>query len=57
MKNLPLIVAVVCFAIALLYWTGITPLGHHLKHGILFFGLGVLALVWRRFQSNAETTR
>lgn len=33
----------ICLAIALIYWAGGTPLGHHIKHGILFFGLAVVA--------------
>ena len=54
MKGLALILAVVFIVVAGLYWTGITPLGQHTKHGILFFILGVLCLVWMRF-SNTET--
>lgn len=55
MKGLALILAVVFLIVAALYWTGITPLGHHTKHGILFFILGILCLVWMRF-SNTETS-
>ena len=36
-------VAVVCLIIALLYLTGATSLGHHIKHAILFFGIAVVA--------------
>ncbi|MBC5829558.1 MAG: hypothetical protein GIW98_05130 [Candidatus Eremiobacteraeota bacterium] len=64
MKMLALIVAVVCFLLAILYWVGvklIPALGmdgqQHLKHGILFFILGALALVWMRFASNTGATR
>jgi hypothetical protein len=35
--------AVICLIIALVYWVGGSPLGHHIKHGVLFFGLAVLA--------------
>jgi hypothetical protein len=35
--------AVICVVIAIVYWVGGSPLGHHIKHGILFFGLAVLA--------------
>ena len=35
--------AVVCLIIAVVYWVGGTGLGHHIKHGLLFFGLAVLA--------------
>jgi len=35
--------AVICLAIAIVYWVGGTPLGHHVKHGILFLGLALLA--------------
>ncbi len=64
MKMLALIVAVVCFLVAILYWVGvklIPALGmnghHHRNHGILFFILGALALVWMRFASNTGATR
>ncbi len=64
MKTLALIVAVVCFLLAILYWVGvklIPALGmdgqHHLKHGILFLILGVLALVWMRFASSDAARR
>lgn len=36
-------VAIICLIIAVLYWTGGTALGHHIKHGILFFGIAVVA--------------
>lgn len=64
MKLLALIVAIVCFILAILYWLGVRlvpALGmdgqHHLKHGILFLILGALALVWMRFASNDATRR
>jgi hypothetical protein len=40
---LGLAAAVICVVIAIVYWVGGSPLGHHIKHGILFFGLAVLA--------------
>jgi len=64
MKTLALIVAVVCFLLAILYWAGVKLLPalgmdgqHHLKHGILFLILGVLALVWMRFASSDVARR
>ena len=56
MKPLSLLLALVFFVIAILYWTGI-GLQHHVKHGILFIVLALLALVWYRFQSSATATR
>ena len=35
--------AVICLIVAIVYWVGGSPLGHHIKHGILFFGLAVVA--------------
>ena len=57
MKFVPIGIAVLLFLIAGLYGAGLIHLGAHtpgphLKHAILFAGLGVLALVWARFQSN-----
>jgi uncharacterized membrane protein len=37
-------VAAVCLIVAVVYWVGGSPLGHHIKHGILFFGIAVVAL-------------
>ncbi|HEV3156226.1 MAG TPA: hypothetical protein VGZ00_02650 [Candidatus Baltobacteraceae bacterium] len=53
-KYLPLVVALVCFAVALLYATGATSLGYHLKHSVLFAILGVLALVGGRFLAKTQ---
>jgi len=39
-------VAVVCFIIAVVYWVGGSPLGHHIKHGILFFAIAVVAALF-----------
>ena len=41
-----LVVALVCLIIAIVYWVGGSPLGHHIKHGILFAGLAVLAALF-----------
>jgi hypothetical protein len=60
MKSLALILAVVCFILAIVYWLPNGPLGHHLKHGIVFAILGLLALAWMRFAgtgSSAARTR
>jgi len=50
MKPLSLIFAVVCFVIAIAYFAGIV-VQHHVKHGVAFLVVGVLCLVWFRFQS------
>ncbi|MDQ6826302.1 MAG: hypothetical protein M3Z14_03770 [Candidatus Eremiobacteraeota bacterium] len=64
MRMLALVVAVVCFLLAILYWAGaklIPAIGmdgqHHLKHGVLFLILGGLAVVWMRFASNDTMRR
>jgi len=61
-KILALALAVVFFIIAVLYLLGILQIGaahggRHVSHGILFLVLGILSLVWVRFQSNASTPR
>jgi len=59
MKVLALALAVVCFIIAVLYWTGNLQIGaarpgpHH-THAILFFALGILSLIWMRFAGTAR---
>ncbi len=60
MKIVPIVVAVLFFIIAGLYGAGLVQFGTHtagphIKHAVLFGGLGVLALVWARFQSNQST--
>ncbi len=40
------IAGVILLIIAILYWTGATGLGQHLKHGILFFALAVVAFLF-----------
>jgi hypothetical protein len=54
MKIIAVLLALVFFVIAILYWVGMFG-GVHVKHGILFAALGVLALIWLRFQSAAPT--
>jgi hypothetical protein len=56
MKPLSLLLALVFFVVAVLYWTGI-GLQHHVKHGILALVLALLCLVWYRFQTAQTATR
>jgi hypothetical protein len=56
-KPLALGLAVVFFIIAILYATGTLQYGAHepgphAKHAVLFALLGVLSLVWMRFQTS-----
>ncbi len=60
MKSLALILAVVFFVIAVLYAFGILQIGsshhgRHFSHAVLFAVLGILALIWARFQGNTTT--
>jgi len=64
MKPLAFALAAIFFVIGLLYLFGVLQLGthgppgkHHISHFVLFVVLGVLALVWARFQNNATTAR
>ncbi|MBD5655671.1 MAG: hypothetical protein IAI50_10920 [Candidatus Eremiobacteraeota bacterium] len=62
MKAFALVLAVLFFIVALLYWLGYLQLGtshpgKHLTHGILFAVLGVLSLVWMRFQPSPASAR
>jgi hypothetical protein len=52
MKAVALALAVVCFLIAVVYLLPNGPLGHHVKHAILFVVLGLLSLAWMRFASG-----
>lgn len=36
-------VAVICLIIALVYFVGGSPLGHHVKHAILFLAIAIVA--------------
>jgi len=59
MRAVALALAVVCFVIAAMYWTGNLQIGashpgpHH-THAILFAVLGLLSLVWMRFAGAAR---
>jgi hypothetical protein len=60
MKGLSLLLAIAFFVIAVLYWTGTLQIatheaGPHHKHGVLFAGLGILCLIWFRFQSASPS--
>jgi hypothetical protein len=60
LKPLALALAVVFFIVAILYATGILQIGAHdpgphYKHAVLFAILGVLSLVWMRFQSSSPS--
>jgi len=46
MFALGLAAGVICLIIAIVYWVGGTGLGHHIKHGLLFFGPAVLAFLF-----------
>jgi hypothetical protein len=55
MKLLAVVIAIVCFVLAALYWTGTLQIGAsepgpHVKHAIVFIVLGLASLVWFRFQ-------
>lgn len=57
MKPIALVVAVLFFVAAILYWTGHgIPSGVHTKHGVVMLVLAVLSLIWYRFLSNASTS-
>jgi hypothetical protein len=43
---LGMVVAVVCVIIAIVYFIGGTPLGHHIKHGILFLVIAAVAFLF-----------
>ncbi|GAC1470654.1 MAG: hypothetical protein PVSMB7_21630 [Chloroflexota bacterium] len=40
------VVAVVCIILAIVYSVGGSPLGHHVKHAILFFVIAVVAALF-----------
>lgn len=41
-----IVVGIVCLIIAIAYWIGGTGLGHHIKHGILFFAIAFVAFLF-----------
>jgi len=62
LKALALALAVIFFIVAILYLLGILQIGashpgRHISHAVLFAVLGVLSLIWMRFQSAAPGTR
>ena len=44
--GLGIAVAVICALIAIVYLVGGSPLGHHIKHAILFFAIAVVAALF-----------
>ena len=61
MKALSIVLAIAFFVLAGLYWTGAVQIGvheasgpHH-KHAVLFAALGILSLIWFRFQSSSPS--
>lgn len=56
MKILAIILAVVCFAVAACYFFHI-GFTYQPKHAALYAGIGILSLVWLRFQKLAGTAR
>jgi len=60
-KQLAIVLAIFFFIVAILYATGALQIGsshpgRHLSHAVLFTVLGVLALVWLRFQSGRSAS-
>jgi hypothetical protein len=61
MRAVAVLLAIVFFVLAALYWTGALqfavrePGGPHHKHAVLFAVLGILSLIWFRFQSSAPS--
>ncbi len=62
MKVLALALAVVFFLVAILYLVGVLQIGvshaggRHVSHAALFAVLGVLSLVWMRFQGAPSSS-
>ncbi len=57
MKIVAIVLAIVFAVVAICYWIGVPPLEKHVKHGVLFAILAILALVWLRFQSAQPARR
>ena len=60
MKPVAILLAIVFFVVAALYWTGALQIavhepGPHHKHAVLFAALGILSLIWFRFLSAPPT--
>ena len=41
-----ILAGIICLILTVLYWVGGTGLGHHVKHGILFLALAIVAFVF-----------
>ncbi|HUY10833.1 MAG TPA: hypothetical protein VMV73_01075 [Candidatus Dormibacteraeota bacterium] len=62
MKVLGIVIAILCFVMAILTATGVAKFApilglngvHHVKHTIMYAVLGVFALIWVRFQANSS---
>jgi accessory gene regulator protein AgrB len=55
MKILAIVLAAALFVAAVVYLLPGGPLGFHVKHAVLCVVLGLLALVWLRFQTKGAT--
>ena len=53
MRLVAIALAVIFFIVAALYLLPNGPLGHHVKHAVLFVVLAIGALVWLRFLTAA----
>jgi len=62
LRIVALVVAIVCFVIAICYalgvigWFADPTHKHHISHFVLFVVLGALALVWMRFAGEHATS-
>jgi ABC-type transport system involved in multi-copper enzyme maturation permease subunit len=52
MKMIAIALTVIFAVLAIGYFIGVPPLEKHIKHGILFAILAILAVVWLRFQNT-----
>ena len=61
MKALSIVLAIAFFVLAGLYWTGAVQFavhevgGPHHKHAVLLAALGILSLIWFRFQTSTPS--
>jgi uncharacterized membrane protein YccC len=54
---LGIVAGVVCLIVAVLYWTGHSwPSGVHIKHGLLFLALAVIAFIFAAVNRPVGTT-
>lgn len=49
-------VAIICIIIAIAYVLGASPLGHHIKHAILFFAIAVIAFLFAMANRSLPTS-